>query len=100
MVKLLRVQDKPNQAVVHVRVDAKSAVRIHSHIRLQAASKPEKGWVELAVLDALVLEASKGTLRVELFAPPPSEMENIDWKMFDAGVTGTRCCSRFFVRHR
>jgi hypothetical protein len=75
-------------AIAHVRVDAKTAVRLHSHVRLQVASKPEKGWAELVVLDGVVKQAMKGTLKIELMYPPPPEMDRMDWKMYNAGSTG------------
>ncbi|TDL18253.1 hypothetical protein BD410DRAFT_793437 [Rickenella mellea] len=54
---LIRCQDKPHQVIAHVRVDAPSSLRLHSHVRLQAASKPERVFIERAVLDGLVVGA-------------------------------------------
>jgi hypothetical protein len=44
-VRLVPVPDEPTQVIAHVRVDEPTPVRIHSHVRLQAVSDPEKGWV-------------------------------------------------------
>jgi len=51
------------------RIDTQTPVRLHSHIRLKAVSNPEKGWVDIPVLDAVVLLASKGEMRLELQYP-------------------------------
>lgn len=71
-----------------IRIDAKSVVRLHSHVRLQAASKPDNRWIEPIVLDGVVVQAMKGELKIELMHPPPPEMEEIDWNLYNAGSTG------------
>jgi regulator of nonsense transcripts 1 len=71
-----------------IRIDAKSVVRLHSHVRLQAASKPDNRWIESIVLDGVVVQAMKGELKIELMHPPPPEMEEIDWSLYNAGSTG------------
>jgi hypothetical protein len=72
-----------------VRIDLRTSVRLHSHVRLQAASKPEKEWLEAPVMDGLVTQAMKGELRIELLHPAPPEMSRMDWKMYSAGIIGT-----------
>lgn len=88
-VKLHFVPDKPATEVrAVVRVDARTAVRLHSHVRLQATSKATNRWVEGIILDGLVVTAFKGELGIELMHPPPPEMERMDWSMYDAGIVG------------
>ncbi|KAK7050252.1 AAA domain-containing protein, partial [Favolaschia claudopus] len=72
-----------------IRIDAKSAVRLHSHVRLQAASKPENRWVESILMDGVVVQSMKGELKIELMHPPPPEMEIMDWNLYHAGSTAT-----------
>jgi regulator of nonsense transcripts 1 len=71
-----------------IRIDAKSAVRLHSHVRLQAASKPDNRWIESIVMDGVVVQAMKGELKIELMHPPPPEMEAMDWNLYNAGIIG------------
>ncbi|KAJ7166539.1 RNA-directed RNA polymerase [Mycena crocata] len=72
-----------------IRIDAKTAVRLHSHVRLQAASKPDNRWIESIILDGVVVQSMKGELKVELMHPPPPEMEIMDWNLYNAGSTAT-----------
>ncbi|KAJ7446567.1 RNA-directed RNA polymerase [Mycena latifolia] len=72
-----------------LRIDAPTAVRLHSHVRLQAASKPDNRWIESIVLDGVVVQSMKGELTIELMHPPPPEMEVIDWNLYNAGSTAT-----------
>lgn len=66
-VRLVPEPDEPTQVIAHVRVDEPTQVRIHSHVRLQAASDPEKGWVGgKQVVDAVVVLARKGEMKMEL----------------------------------
>ncbi|KAF8217409.1 RNA dependent RNA polymerase-domain-containing protein [Mycena galopus ATCC 62051] len=76
-----------------IRIDAKSAVRLHSHVRLQAASKPDNRWIESIVLDGAVIQSMKGELKIELMHPPPPEMEVMDWNLYNAGSIGKYCTS-------
>jgi hypothetical protein len=71
-----------------IRIDAKSPVRLHSHVRLQASSKPDNRWIESIVLDGVVVQSMKGELKIELMHPPPPEMEIMDWNLYNAGSTG------------
>ncbi|KXN84461.1 putative RNA-dependent RNA polymerase 1 [Leucoagaricus sp. SymC.cos] len=72
-----------------IRVDARTAARLHSHVRLEASSKPENRWISIPVLDGLVIHAGKGELKIELLHPPPPEMENMDWNLYTAGSIAT-----------
>lgn len=88
-VRLVPVPDEPTQVIAHVRIDEPTAVRIHSHVRLQAASDPEKGWVGgKQVVDAVVVLAKKGELTMELQYPLPPEYARMQWKMYNAGSVG------------
>ena len=88
IVKLSPVESKASHVKAAVRVDLSTQVRLHSHIRLQAASKTEKEWVEAPILDGVVIVAMKGELTIELMHTPPPEMSRMDWKMYNAGSIG------------
>lgn len=90
-VRLAFIEGHPHQVKAIVRVDAKTQVRLHSHIRLQAASHPENRWIEAPVLDGVVVQAMKGELNIDVLHPPPPEMENMDWNMYNAGSVGEYC---------
>ncbi|KAJ6607939.1 RNA-directed RNA polymerase [Mycena sp. CBHHK59/15] len=83
------VEDEALHVKAPIRIDAKSAVRLHSHVRLQAASKPDNHWIESIVLDGVVVQSMKGELKIELMHPPPPEMEEMDWNLYNAGSTAT-----------
>lgn len=88
-VRLVPVPDEPTQVIAHVRIDEPTAVRIHSHVRLQAASDPEKGWVGgKPVVDAVVILAKKGEMTMELQYPLPPEYARMQWRMYNAGSVG------------
>ncbi|KAF7338901.1 Rna-directed rna polymerase [Mycena sanguinolenta] len=70
-----------------IRIDAKSPVRLHSHVRLQAASKPDNRWIESIVLDGVVIQSTKGELKIELMHPPPPEMEVMDFNLYHAATS-------------
>ena len=80
--------EKNGQVLATIRIDARSSVRLHSHIRLQAASKAENRWINAPIMDGLVTQAGKGELRINLLHPAPPEMELMDWNLYDAGSTG------------
>ena len=84
--------DEKAQIIAHIRIDAPTTIRLHSHVRIQAASKPENRWVNPIVMDGLVVVASKGELRIHLMHPAPPEMEEMDWNIYDAGSIGTYFC--------
>lgn len=71
-----------------IRVDARTGARLHSHVRLEASSKPENRWISIPVLDGLVVQAGKGELSIQLLHPPPPEMERMDWNLYTAGSVG------------
>ena len=77
------------QVIATIRIDAKTSIRLHSHVRLQAASKAENRWLEAPIMDGVVTQASKGELKINLFHPAPPEMEAMDWNLYDAGSIGT-----------
>lgn len=87
-VRLRAVIDHPDQVKAMVRVDARTAVRLHSHVRLQATSKATNRWIEAPILDGVVVLALKGELKIDLLHPPPPEMEEMDWNMYNAGSIG------------
>lgn len=88
-VRLVPVPDEPTQVVAQVRIDEQTAVRIHSHVRLQAASDPEKGWIGgKPVVDAVVVLAKKGEMTMELQYPLPPEYARMQWRMYNAGSVG------------
>ena len=76
------------QVIATIRVDSKTSIRLHSHVRLQAASKAENRWLEAPIMDGVVTQASKGELKINLFHPGPPEMEAMDWNLYDAGSIG------------
>ena len=91
-VRLVPVEDEPTQVTAHVRVDEPTAVRIHSHVRLQAVSDPEKGWVGgRPVVDAVVVLARKGEMKMESQYPLPPEYAQMQWRMYNAGSVGKSC---------
>ncbi|KAF9057077.1 RNA-directed RNA polymerase [Panaeolus papilionaceus] len=89
--KLSFTPDYPStsQIKAEIRIDARNAIRIHSHVRLQAASRADNRWINAPIMDGLVVQASKGELKLQLLHPAPPEMEEMDWNMYDAGSTAT-----------
>jgi hypothetical protein len=79
---------KIGQIMATIRIDAPNSVRLHSHVRLQAASKAENRWIDAPIMDGIVVQAMKGELKINLFHPAPPEMESMDWNLYDAGSTG------------
>ncbi|KAF8877847.1 RNA dependent RNA polymerase-domain-containing protein [Gymnopilus junonius] len=77
------------EVIANIRIDARNSIRLHSHVRLQAASKAENRWIEAPIMDGVVVQAEKGQLKINLFHPAPPEMEAMDWNMYDAGSTVT-----------
>jgi hypothetical protein len=88
IVQLSSVPDQPRQAKASVRIDLSTQVRLHSHVRLQAASTTENEWTEAPILDGIVIQAMKGEMKIELLHIPPPEMSRMDWKMYNAGSIG------------
>ncbi|TFK19298.1 RNA-directed RNA polymerase [Coprinopsis marcescibilis] len=73
----------------YIRLDAKTNVRLHSHVRLKAISKAENRWLVLPVLDGLVTLSQRGELKIALKQPAPPELEKMDWVIYDAGSIAT-----------
>ena len=82
-------RETKSYVLAHVRVDAPTAVKIHSHVRLQVASPAERSTLERAVIDAVVVQASRGELRLELMHPLPPEFEVMDWNIYGSGSVAT-----------
>ena len=88
-VRLVSVPDEPTKVIAQVQIDEPTAVGIHSHVRLQAISDPEKGWVGgKPVVDAVVISARKGEMKMELQYPLPPEYAQMQWRMYNAGSVG------------
>jgi hypothetical protein len=89
-VKLHQIEDEDKDYLVKadIRIDLPNSIRLHSLVRLQSASKPEKGWVSPWMMDGVVVQAQKGELKIDLLHPPPSEMGEIDWLLYNAGSIG------------
>ncbi|KAF5390123.1 hypothetical protein D9757_003870 [Collybiopsis confluens] len=88
-VPLLPVEGEDFQVIAHIRVDSPSTVRLHSHVRFRAASKPEKGDIESTILDGLVTLSESGEIRVKLIRRPPPEFSRIQWYLYDVGSVAT-----------
>ena len=86
------------QVIATTRIDARSSVRLHSHVRLQAASKAENR-IDVPIMDGVVTQSLKGELKIDLLHPAPPEMEVMDWNMYDAGSIGKRYRSRPYEKY-
>ena len=77
--------------VAHIRVDAQSAIRIHSHVRLRLASPVEGPNLEAGgvMVDAIVTRATRGELYIEVKHPLPPEYARVDWYIYNAGSIAT-----------
>lgn len=71
-----------------IRIDAPTQIRLHSHVRLQAASREESLGLAPPILDGLVVGGQKGEVVVDLLHPPPVELARMDWNMYHAGSIG------------
>lgn len=87
------VEGKLQEIVAYIRVDAAVPIQLHSHVRLRAASKPEKGWAAPIILDGLVLEMSPGEARISLMHTAPPEAYSMQWYLYNAGSIGDACLS-------
>ena len=83
--------------IASIRIDKPSPVRLHSHVRLQAASEPERGHNDIPILDGIVVGAAKGEYKIDLQYPPPPELSKIKWRMYTAGSVGTYEITSFAV---
>ncbi|TFY59052.1 hypothetical protein EVG20_g7930 [Dentipellis fragilis] len=88
LVPLHAIEGKPYDAIADIRVDSTSSIRLHSHVRLRAASKPEKGHLEPAVLDGVVGVAKAGEVSISLMHTPPPEFAEMHWYLYNAGSVG------------
>lgn len=81
----------PPTVVADIRVDKPSTARLHSHVRLTAASKPDKQgkWWRREILDGVIKVSFKGEVEIELFQHPPPEYASMEWNMYDCGSTAT-----------
>ena len=75
--------------VAHTRVDNPTAIRIHSHVRLQLAAIAPHATRAPPVLDALVLRAGRGEMHLAVQQPLPPEWKEVEWDVLDAGGTAT-----------
>ncbi|KAF4607757.1 hypothetical protein EYR40_000092 [Pleurotus pulmonarius] len=79
-----------NHVKAAIRVDDRSSgVRLHSHVRLQAASHPDRGWVSPPIVDGIAIQSLKGELKIEVQQPLPPEATRMSWKMYNAGSIAT-----------
>ncbi|TFY74672.1 hypothetical protein EWM64_g9340, partial [Hericium alpestre] len=88
-VPLHAVDGKPFDVKADIRVDSPSAIRLHSHVRLRAASKPEKGHLEPVVMDGVVSSAQAGESTISLMHTPPPEFDKMQWYLYNAGSVAT-----------
>lgn len=77
--------------VADIRVDKPSMARLHSHVRLTAASKPESQTVlwRREILDGIIKLSFRGEVEIELFHHPPPEYAMMEWSLYDCGSTAT-----------
>lgn len=79
----------PSRVLADVRVDISTPIRIHSHVRLVLSSPADHSTLAPAVLDAVVLKASRGELMLDLQQPLPPEYPRVNWRLYNAGSTAT-----------
>ncbi|KAF5334777.1 hypothetical protein D9611_012906 [Ephemerocybe angulata] len=72
-----------------IRVDAKHSIRLHSHVRFKATSKPDNQFINTPVLDGQVIVANRGEYRFKLMQPAPPELNHMDWLVYSAGSIAT-----------
>ncbi|KAJ3824830.1 RNA dependent RNA polymerase-domain-containing protein [Lentinula raphanica] len=89
VVPLFAVEGDVFNVVAHIRVDSPTTIRLHSHVRFRAASKPEKGVMDSDILDGLVTLSESGEIRVKLVHRPPPEFERMEWYLYDVGSVAT-----------
>ncbi|KAJ3528070.1 hypothetical protein NMY22_g9549 [Coprinellus aureogranulatus] len=88
----LKFKDGPHSPFIvkgDIRVDAKHSIRLHSHVRFKATSKPDNRFLSTPVLDGLVIVANRGEYRFRLMQPAPQELEKMDWLIYNAGSIAT-----------
>ncbi|QRV85064.1 RNA-dependent RNA polymerase [Ceratobasidium sp. AG-Ba] len=86
LVPLVKTEDE-KVVDAHPRIDLPNHVRLHAHVRLQAASQPERGVDPRGrpIMDGVVSGARRGQLRINLLHNPPIDVENIQWYLYPAG---------------
>jgi hypothetical protein len=86
LVPLFRTEDE-KVVDAHPRIDLPNHVRLHAHVRLQAASQPERGVDPRGrpIMDGVVSGSRKGELRIHLQHNPPIDFQNIEWHLYPAG---------------
>ncbi|KAJ3916403.1 RdRP-domain-containing protein [Lentinula edodes] len=89
VVPLLPAEEDDLHIIAHIRVDSPTTIRLHSHVRFRAASKPEKGDMESSILDGLVTLSESGEIRVRLVHRPPPEFARMQWYLYDVGSVAT-----------
>ncbi|KAI0268684.1 RdRP-domain-containing protein [Gloeopeniophorella convolvens] len=89
LVPLLPGKDSLSNVIAHIRVDAQTSVRLHSHVRLRSASRPEKGDMQAVTMDGVVTLSQAGEVRISLIHTPPPEYTSMQWYLYDAGSIAT-----------
>ncbi|KAG8772988.1 hypothetical protein FRC12_002781 [Ceratobasidium sp. 428] len=86
LVPLLKTEDE-SVVDAHPRIDLPNSVRLHAHVRLQAASQPERGVDPRGrpIMDGVVSGSRRGELRIHLLHNPPIDVEKIEWHLYPAG---------------
>ncbi|KAF8597550.1 RNA-directed RNA polymerase [Ceratobasidium sp. AG-I] len=86
LVPLFKTEDD-REVIAHPRIDLPNHVRLHAHVRLQAASQPERGVDPRGrpIMDGVVTNSRKGELRIKLFHTPPIDFSSIEWHLYPAG---------------
>ncbi|KAG8715390.1 hypothetical protein FRC08_010636 [Ceratobasidium sp. 394] len=86
LVPLFRTEDE-KIVDAHQRIDLPNNARLHAHVRLQAASQPERGVDPRGrpIMDGVVSGSRRGELRIHLMHNPPIDVENIQWHLYPAG---------------
>lgn len=87
--------------VADIRIDKPSSARLHSHVRLTAASRPQKETLSYRrdILDGIVKLSFRGEVEIELFQYPPPEYEQMEWNLYDCGSTATTKAMMDALRH-
>ncbi|CAE6465178.1 unnamed protein product [Rhizoctonia solani] len=83
----IKSTNKERVVDAQVRVDSPSHVRLHAHVRLQAASQPKRGTDPRGrpIMDGVVSGIRKGELCIHLLHTPPIDFEDIEWYLYPAG---------------
>lgn len=83
----LKKTDEERVVDAQLRIDSPTHVKLHSHVRLQAASQPERGVDPRGrpIMDGVVSGSRRGELRIHLLHTPPIDLEDIEWYLYPAG---------------